>query len=193
MAKSAKVDISKEGDATVFTVTPGGARRQWSLIGSGATFIGAGFLFRDLLGELIFWTCCIAPGALLMAPGMRDLRPASHRRKPIIRVSDGGFEVNGKSYASGSVKRLLVRNPLQSNTPTRTVVFTGPDAASVNAQIAAHEGYQREWANLVDGTYEIVLDADHKDTVIAGNLSAQSVDRLLRSLCDASGMAYRKE
>lgn len=192
MAKTASVDISKEGEATVFTVTPGGARRTYSSIGGGATFIAAGLLFRESLGPVLFWMC-IGLGSLIIFLLGGDWRPASHRRKSVIRVSDAGFDVNGKSYASGSVKRLLVRNPLQSSTPTRTVVFTGPDAASVNAQIAAHEGYEREWANLVDGTYEIVLDADHKDTVIAGNLSAQSVDRLLRSLCDASGMSYRKE
>jgi hypothetical protein len=56
------------------------------------------------------------------------------------------------------------------------VIFTGPDAASVNAQFAEREGYEREWANLVDGTYEIVLDADHQDTANAGNLSSVAVD-----------------
>jgi len=190
MAKSASVRIDKEGDATVFTVTPGGARRQTSLILGGATFIGAGVMFRQSLGEMLFWVI-IGLGALIALPGLGDMRPASHRRKSVIRVSEAGFDVNGKTYARGAVKRLLVRNPLQSNTPARTIVFSGPDAASVNAQIAANEGHEREWANLVDGTYEIVLDADHKDTVIAGNLSAQSVDRLLRSLCDVSGMQYR--
>ncbi len=190
MAKSASVRIDKEGDATVFTVTPGGARRQTSLILGGATFIGAGVMFRQSLGEMLFWVI-IGLGALIALPGLGDMRPASHRRKSVIRVSEAGFDVNGKTYARGAVKRLLVRNPLQSNTPARTIVFSGPDAASVNAQIAANEGHEREWANLVDGTYEIVLDADHKDTVIAGNLSAQSVDRLLRSLCDVSGTQYR--
>ncbi len=190
MAKSAKVDISQEGGATVFTVVPGGARRQTSLILGGATFIGAGLLFRESLGGMLFWMCIVL-GALIALPGLGDMRPKSHRRKSVIRVTGAGFDVNGKSYARDAVKRLLVRNPLQSDKPARTIVFSGPDAASVNAQIAAHEGYEREWANLADGTYEIVLDADHKDTVIAGNLSAKSVDRLLRSLCDASGMAYR--
>lgn len=190
MAKSASVKIDKEGDATVFTVVPGGARRQTSLILGGGTFIVAGVMFRESLGEMLFWVI-VGLGAIILLPGLGDMRPASHRRKSVIRVSDAGFDVNGKTYARGAIKRLLVRNPLQSDKPARTVVFSGPDAASVNAQIAAHEGYEREWANLADGTYEIVLDADHKDTVIAGNLSAQSVDRLLRSLCDASGMAYR--
>lgn len=84
-----------------------------------------------------------------------------------------------------------MRNPLKSNEPARTITFTGPSAADVAAQVNAHMAWEREWAALVDGTYEIILDADHKDTVIAGNLSAQSVDRLLRSLCDATGMTYR--
>lgn len=190
MARTAKVDISKDGDATVFTVTPGGARRQTSLVMGGAAFIGAGLLFRESLGAMLFWVC-IALGALIAMPGLGDMRPASHRRKSVIRVSDAGFDVNGKVYAHGAVKRLLVRNPLHSNAPARTIVFTGPSAADVNMQIANHEGYEREWASLVDGTYEIVLDADHKDTVIAGNLNAPSADRLLRSLCDASGMTYR--
>jgi hypothetical protein len=191
MAKAATVDISKEGDATVFTVRPGGARRQTQIMLGGATFLGAGLLFRDSLGEMLFWFCIVFGGVIVWF-GWGDLRPASHRRKSVIRVSNAGFDVNGKTYARGAFKRLLVRNPLQSNTPARTVTFTGPDAASVNAQIAAHEGWEREWAALADGTYEIVLDADHKDNVIAGNLSAQSVDRLLRSLCDASGMAYSR-
>lgn len=190
MVKTATVDISEEGGATVFTVTPGGARRQTSLIMGGATFIGAGLLFRESVGGMLFWMCIVL-GSLIALPGLGDMRPASHRRKSVIRVSDAGFDVNGKSYARSAVKRLPVRNPLQANKPARTVVFTGPGVADVNAQIAAHEGFEREWASLVDGTYETVLGADHKDTVIAGNLSAQSVDRLLRSLCDASGMAYR--
>lgn len=191
MVATAKVDISQEGDATVFTVTPGGARRQTSMIMGGATFLGAGWLFREALGPMLFWMC-IALGTLIALPGLADMRPASHRRKSVIRVYGAVMDVNGKSYPRSSVKRLIVRNPLQSNEPARTIYFTGPDAASVNAQMAAHEGYQREWANLVDGTYEIVLDADHKDTVIAGNLSAHSVDRLLRSLCDALGMTYQR-
>lgn len=191
MAATASVDIREEGGATVFTVTPGGARRPTSMIMAGATFIGAGLLFRELLGAALFWLCVGLGGLIIVTTG-GDLRPKSHRRKSVIRVSDAGFDVNGKTFARNAVKRLIVRNPLQSNQPARTVVFTGPDAASVNAQLAAHEGFQREWADLVDGTYEIVLDADHKDTVIAGNLSAQSVDRLLRSLCDVSGMAYKK-
>lgn len=190
MANAAKVDISKDGDATVFTVTPGGARRQTSLLLGGATFIGAGLLFRGSLGEALFWVCIVL-GALMAWLGWGDMRPASHRRKSVIRVSDAGFDVNGTPYARGTVKRLLVRNPLQANTPARTIVFSGPTAADVNMQMATHEGFEREWANLVDGTYEIVLDADHKDIVIAGNLSAQSADRLLRSLCDSSGMTYR--
>ncbi|MDZ7627413.1 MAG: hypothetical protein U5J99_03255 [Parvularculaceae bacterium] len=191
MAKTAAVDISQQGDATVFTVTPGGVRRNTSILMGGLTFVGASVLFREALGEMLFWIILVF-GGLIAWFGWGDMRPASHRRKSVIRVSEAGFEVNGKSFARSSVKRLLVRNPLQSNTPARTVVFSGPDAASVNAQIAAHEGYEREWANLVEGTYEIVLDANHQDTVIAGNLSAQSVDRSLRSLCDASGMAYRQ-
>jgi hypothetical protein len=191
MAATATVDISREGDATVFTVTPGGARRQTSMLTGGATFLGAGFLFRESLGEMLFWLCIVL-GAFIALFGWRDLRPASHRRISVIRVSSAGFDVNGKSFSRAAVKRLLVRNPLHSDKPARTVIFTGPDAASVNAQLAEHEGYEREWANLVDGTYEIVLDADHQDTVIAGNLSAQSVDRLLRSLCDESGMTYSK-
>lgn len=36
MANAAKVGISKDGEATVFTVTPGGARRQTSLLMGGA-------------------------------------------------------------------------------------------------------------------------------------------------------------
>lgn len=190
MAKTANVEISQEGDVTVFTVTPGGARRQASLIMGGATFILAGVLFRGSLGEMLFWMCIVL-GSLIALPGLGDLRPASHRRKSVIRVSEAGFDVNGEIYASSGVKRLLMRNPLQSNKPARTIVFTGPSAADVNAQVAAHEGFEREWANLVEGIYEIVLDANHKDTVIAGNLNAQSADRLLRSLCDASGMSYR--
>lgn len=190
MAATASVDISREGDATVFTVNPGGARRRWSAIMGGATFIGAGLLFRETLGTGLFWMCIILGGLIVMISG-GDLRPKSHRRRSVIRVSDAGFDVNGKSFSRSAIKRLLVRNPLKSDAPARTVYFTGPDAGSLNAQMAAHEGYQREWADLVDGTYEIVLDADHQDTVIAGNLSATSVDRLLRSLCDVSGMAYR--
>ncbi|HBS34042.1 MAG TPA: hypothetical protein DEA50_03050 [Parvularcula sp.] len=189
MAKAAAVEISNEGNATVFTVTPGGARRVWSLIGGGATFILAGLMWRELLGEVLFWAA-IGTGVLVMAPGLKDQRPASHRRKSVIRVSEAGFDVNGKTYARSAVKRLLVRNPLKSDQPARIIVFTGPSAADVNAQVAAHEGFEREWSALADGTYEIVFDADHKDTVIAGNLSAQSVDRLLRSLCDVSGMTY---
>jgi len=191
MATTARVDIKEEGRATVFTVTPGGARRPTSMITVGATFIGAGLLFREALGAALFWVSIIMGAFVLFTVG-GDLRPKSHRRKSVIRVSDAGFDVNGATYARSEVKRLVVRNPFQSNQPARTVVFSGPDAASVNAQMAAHEGFEREWADLVDGTYEIVLDANHKDTVIAGNLSAQSVDRLLRSLCDVSGMAYTK-
>ncbi len=190
MAKTASVDITKEGDATVFTVTPGGARRQTSMIMSGATFIVLGWLFRNGLGPMLFWMC-IGLGSLIILLFGGDWRPRPHRQKSVIRVSSAGFDVNGNSFPRGAVKRLFVRNPLKSNQPARTVYFSGPDAASVNAQIAAHEGYELEKANLVEGTYEIVLDADHRDTVIAGNLSAQSVDRLLRSLCDASGMTYR--
>lgn len=191
MAATASVDISSEGDATVFTVTPGGARRPWSMIMGGATFIGAGYLFRQSLGEGLFWMCIVLGGIIILTAG-GDQRPKSHRRKSVIRVSDGGFDVNGKSFSRGAVKRLMVRNPLKSREPARTVYFTGPDQTSINAQIATHEGFQREWADLVDGTYEIILDADHKDTIIAGNLSAESADRLLRSLCDASGMTYMK-
>lgn len=191
MAATAKVDIREEGGATVFTVTPGGARRPTSMITIGATFIGAGLLFREPLGALLFWTCIILGAIIILSVG-GDLRPKSHRRKSLIRVSDAGFDVNGKTFARSAVKRLIVRNPLQSNKPARIVVFSGPDAASINAQMAAHEGFEREWADLVDGTYEIVLDADHKDTLIAGNLSAQSADRLLRSLCYVSGMDYTK-
>ncbi len=190
MATTASIDISRDGDATVFTVNPGGARRSWSMITVGATFIGAGFLFRESLGNMLFWTCMVI-GALIVVTTGGDHRPKSHRRKSVIRVSDAGFVVNGKSFARSAVKRLLVRNPLKSDAPARTVYFTGPDAGSLNVQMGAHEGYQREWENLVDGTYEIILDADHQDIVIAGNLSAQSVDRLLRSLCDVSGMTYR--
>lgn len=190
MATTARVDISKDGDVTVFTVVPGGARRSYQIAISGATFIVVGLMARDLLSELMFWMCIIL-GSIIVATGMRDVRPASHRRKSVIRVSGEGFEVNGASYVRGAVKRLLVRNPLQSQKTERTIVFTGPDAASVNAQMAAHEGWEREWAHLAAGTYEIVLDANDQDIVIAGNLSAASVDRLLRSLCDASGMTYR--
>jgi hypothetical protein len=190
MAATASVDISRERDATVFTVNPGGARRRWSAIISGATFIGAGFLFRGALGTGLFWMCIIL-GALIAMIGGGDVRPKSHRRRSVIRVSEAGFDVNGKAFARSAIKRLLVRNPLKSDAPARTVYFTGSDAGSLNAQMAAHEGYQREWSELVDGTYEIVLDADHQDVVIAGNLSAHSVDRLLRSLCDVSGMTYR--
>ena len=190
MAATARVEISEEGDATVFTVTPGGARRSMSMIIGGGTFILAGWMFRDSLGPMLFWMC-VGLGSLIILTTGGDWRPASHRRKSVIRVSDAGFDVNGKTFSRASVKRLIVRNPLYSNEPARTVVFSGPDSASVNAQLAAHEGYQREWANLVEGSYEIVLDADHKDTVIAGNLSAQSADRLMRSLCDVSGMAYK--
>ncbi len=157
----------------------------------GATFIGAGFLFRGLLGEGLFWMCVIL-GGLIVWLGWGDIRPAAHRRKSIIRVSDAGFDVNGKSFSRNAVKRLFVRNPLKSNQPARTIIFAGTSAGDIGAQIANHQGFELEWAALVDGTYEIILDADHKDTVIAGNLSAQSVDRLLRSLCDASGMAYMK-
>lgn len=192
MAATAKVDISEEGDATVFTVTPGGARRSMSMITTGATFILAGWLFRESLGPMLFYTC-VGLGALIVLSLGGDWRPASHRRTSVIRVSNAGFDVNGKTYSRAAIKRLLVRNPLRTNEPARTVVFSGPDAASVNAQLAAHEGYEREWANLVEGVYEIVLDADHRDTVIAGNLSAQSADRLLRSLCDASGMTYSRQ
>lgn len=190
MAATASVDISRDGDTTVFTVTPGGARRRWSMISVGATFIGAGFLFRETLGTMLFWACIVL-GTLIVVSTGGDLRPKSHRRKSVIRVSDAGFVVNGNSFARSAVKRLMVRNPLKSDAPARTVYFTGPDATSLNVQMGAHEGYQREWESLVDGTYEIVLDADHQDIVIAGNLSAKSVDRLLRSLCDVSGMAYR--
>lgn len=55
MAKTAKVDISTEGDATVFTVTPGGARRQPSMMIGGATFILVGWMFRNSLGPMLFW------------------------------------------------------------------------------------------------------------------------------------------
>lgn len=190
MAATASVDISKEGDATIFTVTPGGARRSWSMIMVGATFLGAGWLFRELLGTALFWVCIVL-GALIVVSTGGDLRPKGHRRKSVIRVSSAGFDVNGKTFSRSAVKRLLVRNPLKSGSPARTVYFTAPDVASLNAQMATHEGYQREWEAIVDGTYELVLDANHQDTVIAGNLSAQSVDRLLRSLCDVSGMTYR--
>jgi hypothetical protein len=191
MATTAQVDIREDGSSTVFTVTPGGARRPTSMITVGLTFIGAGLLFREALGAALFWVSIIMGAFVLLTVG-GDMRPKSHRRKSEIRVSDRGFDVNGTNYPRSAVKRLIVRNPLKSNQPARIVVFSGPDAASVNAQMAAHEGYEREWADLVDGTYEIVLDANHKDTVIAGNLSAQSADRLLRSLCDVSGMAYTK-
>lgn len=191
MAATASVEISKEGDATVFTVTPGGARRPWSMIMVGATFIGAGYLFRQLLGEALFWMCIVLGGLIILTVG-GDMRPKSHRRKSVIRVSSGGFDVNGRSFSRDSVKRLFVRNPLKSNQPSRTIIFTGTSAGDIGAQIANHQGFELEWAALVDGTYEIILDADHKDTVIAGNLSAESVDRLLRSLCDASGMTYTK-
>lgn len=190
MATTARVDISRDGDATVFTVVPGGARRSIQMALGGATFIGAGLLWRGFLGEPLFWMCIILGGGIV-ALGMRDVRPASHRRKSVIRVSGNGFEVNGASYPRVAVKRLIVRNPLQSQKTERTIVFTGPTAADVNAQMAAHEGWEREWAHLAAGTYEIILDANDKDTVIAGNLSADSVDRLLRSLCDVSGMTYR--
>lgn len=91
--------------------------------------------------------------------------------------------------ATVDIKRTATR--LKSDAPARTVTFTGSDAAGVAGQMQAHEAAEREWKELSDGAYEIILDADHKDTVIAGNLSSQSVDRLLRSLCDASGMTYR--
>jgi hypothetical protein len=191
MAATASVDISKEGDATVFAVNPGGVRRPWSMIQIGGTFIGAGLLFRESMGPMLFWMC-VGLGALIILALGGDMRPKSHRRKSVIRVSEAGFDVNGTAFPRSTVKRLIVRNPLKSNTPARTVIFTGPSIADVNAQMATQRGFELEWEALVDGTYEIVLDADHKDTVIAGNLSAQSVDRLFRSLCDVSGLVYTK-
>lgn len=190
MAATATVDISKDGDATVFTVVPGGARRSMQIVLAGATFIAAGLLGRELLGEALFWMSIIL-GAIIVLFGWRDTRPMSHRRKSVIRVSNAGFDVNGQSYPRGAVSRLLVRNPLHAGRPARIITFTGPTVADVSAQISAHEGWEREWENLAAGTYEIILDANHNDIVIAGNLSAASVDRLLRSLCDASGMTYR--
>lgn len=190
MAKSATVDIRKDGDATVFTVTPGGARRLTSLITSGVFFMCVGWAFQDGLGW-VAWPV-ITGGAITLILGLRDHRPPSHRIKSVIRVSPSGFDVNGRVYARDLVKRLLVRNPLQTDEPARTIVFSGPTASSVQAQIDAHEAGRREWAALAEGAYEIILDAEHKDTVIAGNLDSRSVDRLLRSLCDESGMTYRE-
>lgn len=190
MAATASVDISRDGDATVFTVVPGGARRQVQIMLGGGTFVVFGLLARESIGDLLFWMCMVLGGGVMLL-GWRDTRPLSHRRKSVIRVSHAGFNVNGEVFARGSAKRLLVHNPLQSNAPARTITFTGPTAADVNAQITAHQAWEREWANLAAGAYEIVLDANDKDVVIAGNLSAASVDRLLRSLCDASGMTYR--
>lgn len=189
MAATAKVDISQEGSSTVFTVTPGGARRQWPLVQAGGTFLFFGWIFREPAGPVV-WVAYVL-GGLMVLLGLADQRPQHQRQKSVIRASRNGLEVNGKLYPQQSLRRLLVRNPLKSNEPARTITFTGPSAADVAAQVNAHMAWEREWAALVDGTYEIILDADHKDTVIAGNLSAQSVDRLLRSLCDATGMTYR--
>jgi hypothetical protein len=86
------------------------------MLKGGATFLGASFLFRKSLGEMLFWLCIVL-GAFIELLGWRDLRPASHRRKSAIRVSSAGFDVNGKSFSRAAVRRLLVRNPLHLTSP----------------------------------------------------------------------------
>jgi hypothetical protein len=189
MAATAKVQVEKEGDATVFTVAPGGARRRTSLIVLGITLALLSWMFHVDNGPLP-WVL-MAAGSVMTLSGFRDLRPKSHRRRSVIRVSPRGIDVNGTHYPRESVKRLLVRNPLHSAEPARTVEIISGSAAEVAARINAGEPSRSEWAKLAEGTYELILDANHRDTVIAGNLSASMVDRLLRSLCDEAGLTYR--
>lgn len=176
-AKTASVDVQKERDATVVTVTPGSARRVAWLFWIGLACMISGWLSRDLAGS--FAWLLIALGAASFLLGFGDVRPKAHRETSVIRVSDAGFDVNGVRFSRDSVKRLIARDRLHAKEPPRSVAFTGPSAAEA-------------FADLAEGAYEIVLDADHKDMVIAGGLSAQSVDRLLRGLCDASGRASRR-
>ncbi len=194
MAATATVNIRDEGNATVFTVTPGGARRRVSLISLGGLFLWAAWSWRASLGSVLTFTSG-AIGLGMLVIGLQDARPVAHRRQSVIRVSPDGFDVNGKLYPRASVKRLMVRNPLKTDEKPRVYVYNiyvSGDAGSGAPIITPNTPIDDDPDRLADGVYEIYLDANHKDNFIAGNLSKESVDRLMRSLCDTAGMVYQK-
>ena len=110
-------------------VTRGGAWRWWAgacalllplaawlvplLTAAGAPDSQALAAYREAFAE--------EPPADIWPPP--EVRFSADLRQRMVNVSRNWI------VPKAAVKRLLVRNPLQSNSPARTVTFTGPDAA----------------------------------------------------------------
>ncbi len=173
MPKSSEYEKRREGDITVFTVTPAESPKFWFMVIFGAVLIlgglaaiasgGVPFL---LMGGFAFWY-----------GWFRDQRPKEHRKPSTFRVSADTVEVDGRTIRKDDIHRFILRNGI-------TDKELGIE--QYNLSTAQATGLARR-AQLAQICNSLTLESGGRATHLAGGMNEVTAYGLLRDVGDVLG------
>lgn len=178
MPRSSEYQKSQEGKYTVFRVIPAGVPKFGTMIGIGVVCLlmglgmmgdGAGIVFLAMGGFSLWygWT--------------RDLRPKEHRKESSFRVSADAIEVDGKTYKTGDIHRMILRNAI-------TDQELGVEMQNISAAQASGMAYRAKVGRVANA---LTLESGGKSTLVAGGMDATTAYGLLREVSNVMGMEER--
>lgn len=173
MPKSSEYEKQREGNATVFKVTPAQAPKFWFMVIFGAILIlgglaamsGGGLPFL-LMGGFAFWY-----------GWFRDQRPKEHRHPSTFRVTGDAVEVEGRRIAKDDIHRFILRNGI-------TDKELGIEQYNVSAAQASGMARRAQLAMICNS---LTLESGGRATHLAGGMNEVTAYGLLRDVGDVLG------
>lgn len=193
LPKESEYAKSKEGDWTVFSVTPAAAPQNISFflyigalafalifIGSIAANSNKGG-YNDPMAPIGHFLefCGYVPLVIAIWWGLlRDARPKGYKNEAKFKVSPSALEFDGKTLNRDDVLRLLTLNSSDNDRP---LVVTGRNAATAEMALAHRN-------KVSDVAYALAAEAGGKRHILAGGLTEPTVFALLSEASDILGM-----
>lgn len=179
MPRASEYEKTKDGNATVFKVTPAEAPKFMFLVIFGAVLVLGG-LAAIASGGIFF----LAMGAFALWYGWtRDQRPKEHKAVSSFRVTPEAIEAGGRTVRKEDIHRLILRNGL---TDQELNVNAVPEVTAAQATGMAHR------ARLAKICNSLTLESGGKSTFLAGGMDETTAYGLLREVSGVLGFSERQ-
>ncbi|MDZ4759567.1 MAG: hypothetical protein SGJ21_00655 [Alphaproteobacteria bacterium] len=159
--RAAEYSKTKNGDTTVFSVTPASGPKFWYLIVIGTLIFLAGFMGLGIFAWVM--------GGGAVAYGLfRDQRPAAHKTPASFSVTPASITAGGKTFSKDEFHRLILKNPILER--------AGLDVYTSNANIAAG---MEQVMKLGEVCYGLDVETGGKAHYLAGGMDYTTAFGLL--------------
>jgi hypothetical protein len=160
---------------TVFVVTPATPPKFGTAIGAGGVAVVLGLGMIGSGGMLL-----LPLGAFAVWYGLkRDIRPKGYKEPATFRVTSNSIEVNGRTFKTEDIHRLLIRNGLtDQEIPLDGVTM------EVSAAAGAGMAYRARVSTIANG---LTLESGGKSTLLAGGMDNTTAYGLLTDVSKLIG------